>query len=173
MANLLPQLPRMLDAPRAPEVLVAAEHDQRLEAVMGRLVGVAETEVERMLAGEERHDVGGGDIGAEVGDQMAQVVLLLRAHRTVGDHHPHVLPRQPSDGVVDVNPCVDVFVRLQLRPRDAERLLAQLEAKARRLPVAAGRETVLALWIKGLKAPADALAADRVVSPRQVLEVLR
>jgi AAA+ ATPase superfamily predicted ATPase len=51
-------------------------------------------------------------------------------------------------------------------PRDAERLLAELEGKARRLPVAAGREVVLALW---LKAP----AGDRVVPPRQVLDVLR
>jgi len=58
-------------------------------------------------------------------------------------------------------------------PRDAGRLLAELENKARRLPVTAGRETVLALWIKGLKAPADTLCVDRVVTPRQVLEVLR
>jgi uncharacterized protein len=55
-------------------------------------------------------------------------------------------------------------------PRDAERLLAQLEDKARRLPIAAGRETVLALW---LKAPTGKLAAGRVITPRQVLEVLR
>jgi AAA+ ATPase superfamily predicted ATPase len=55
-------------------------------------------------------------------------------------------------------------------PRDAERLLAQLAAKARRLPVAAGREVTLALW---LKAPVDGPAAGRVVTPRQVLDVLR
>lgn len=55
-------------------------------------------------------------------------------------------------------------------PRDPERLLAQLEDKARRLPLAAGRETVLALW---LKTPAGGRTADRVVTPRQVLEVLR
>lgn len=55
-------------------------------------------------------------------------------------------------------------------PRDTGRLLAELENKARRLPVAAGRETVLALW---LKASSDILPADRVVTPRQVLEVLR
>lgn len=51
-------------------------------------------------------------------------------------------------------------------PRDTGRLLAELEAKARRLPLAAGRELVLALW---LKAP----AAGLVVTPRQVLDVLR
>ncbi|HKI05509.1 MAG TPA: DUF234 domain-containing protein [Thermoanaerobaculia bacterium] len=55
-------------------------------------------------------------------------------------------------------------------PRDAERLLAQLEAKARRLPVAAGKEVVPALW---LKAPVEGPAANRVVTPRQVLDVLR
>jgi hypothetical protein len=55
-------------------------------------------------------------------------------------------------------------------PSDPERLLAELEAKARRLPVAAGREVVIALW---LKAPAGGPAAERVVTPRQVLGVLR
>ncbi len=55
-------------------------------------------------------------------------------------------------------------------PRDAERLLAQLEDKARRLPAAAGRQVVSTLW---LKAPVDGVAADRVITPRQVLDVLR
>jgi AAA+ ATPase superfamily predicted ATPase len=55
-------------------------------------------------------------------------------------------------------------------PRDAGRLLAELEAKARRLPMATGREIVPALW---LKAPAGGLDAGYVVTPRQVLDVLR
>lgn len=55
-------------------------------------------------------------------------------------------------------------------PRDVERLLAEVEAKARRLPLAEGREVVPVLW---LKAPVDGPAASRVVTPRQVLEVLR
>lgn len=55
-------------------------------------------------------------------------------------------------------------------PSDAERLLAELDSKARRLPVAAGREVVLALW---LKEPVGGKIADRVVTPRQVLDVLR
>lgn len=55
-------------------------------------------------------------------------------------------------------------------PKDTERLLAELEAKARRLPVATGKEVVLALW---LKAPVEGPGADRVVTPRQVLDVLR
>lgn len=55
-------------------------------------------------------------------------------------------------------------------PRDAERLFAELAAKARRLPMTAGREVVLVLC---LKAPGDGSAAGRVVTPRQVLDVLR
>ena len=53
---------------------------------------------------------------------------------------------------------------------DVGRLLAELDAKARRLPVAAGREVVLALW---LKEPVAGTSADRVATPRQVLDVLR
>ncbi len=55
-------------------------------------------------------------------------------------------------------------------PKDAGRLLAELDAKARRLPVAAGKEIVPALW---LKAPVEGVAADSLVTPRQVLDVLR
>jgi AAA+ ATPase superfamily predicted ATPase len=55
-------------------------------------------------------------------------------------------------------------------PRGAERLLADLAAKAQRLPLAAGRNVVSALW---LKAPVGGRAADRVVTPRRVLDVLR
>lgn len=58
-------------------------------------------------------------------------------------------------------------------PRDAGRLLAELESKTRRLPIVNGRETVLALWLKGLKGPSDALPTGHVITPRQVLEVLR
>ncbi|MFL6291441.1 MAG: ATP-binding protein [Thermoanaerobaculia bacterium] len=55
-------------------------------------------------------------------------------------------------------------------PRDAGRLLAELETKARRLPIATGREVVPALW---LKTPIAGQTAARVVTPRQVLDVLR
>lgn len=55
-------------------------------------------------------------------------------------------------------------------PRDAGRLLDELADKARRLPLAAGREVVPALW---LKSPAGGLAADRLITPRQVLDLLR
>jgi len=55
-------------------------------------------------------------------------------------------------------------------PRDAARLLAELEGKAKRLPFAAGREVVTALW---LKAPVEGDVGKQVVTPRQVLDVLR
>ena len=54
-------------------------------------------------------------------------------------------------------------------PRDAGRLLAELEAKARLLPFAAGREVVPMLW---LREPVADLGG-RVVTPRQALAALR
>ena len=119
-ANLLAQLPRVLDAARAADVLVAAEHDERREAVMRGLVGVAEAEIQRVLARQKRHDLCARDVGAEVGDEMAQVVFFLRADGAVGDHHAHVLPRQRSDRVIGVDPRVDAFGRFELRPRRTE-----------------------------------------------------
>jgi hypothetical protein len=55
-------------------------------------------------------------------------------------------------------------------PRDATRLLAELEDKARRLPFVAGREVVPALW---LKTRVTGVSPEHVVTPRQVLDVLR
>jgi len=55
-------------------------------------------------------------------------------------------------------------------PRDADRLFAELEAKARQLPLSGGREIVLALW---LKAPVAGLPSNLVVTADQVLDVLR
>ena len=53
---------------------------------------------------------------------------------------------------------------------DFEQPIAELETKTGRLPFAAGKEVVQALW---LKAPVQGVEADRVVTPGQVLEVLR
>ncbi len=55
-------------------------------------------------------------------------------------------------------------------PRDPDRLIAELEEKARRLPEVEGREVVAALW---LKAGGKGVGAERLVGPRTVLEVLR
>ncbi len=55
-------------------------------------------------------------------------------------------------------------------PRDPDRLIAELEEKARRLPEVEGREVVAALW---LKAGGKGVGAERLVGPRTVLDVLR
>lgn len=54
--------------------------------------------------------------------------------------------------------------------RDAERLLAELEEKARQLPEVGGREVVAALW---LKAGVKGIEPERLVLPRLVLGALR
>lgn len=55
-------------------------------------------------------------------------------------------------------------------PRDTKRLAAALERKAASLPFVRGREVRVALW---LRASTAAPARARVLTPRQVLEVLR
>ena len=117
LANRLAQLPRVLDAARPAHVLVAAEHDERLEPVMHGLIAVAETELERMFGREERHDVGARGLRPEVGHQVPQVVLFLRADGAVGDHHAHVLARERADRVVGVDPRVDALGRFELGAR--------------------------------------------------------
>ena len=96
-ANHLAQLPCVLDAARAADVLVTTEDDERREAVMNCLIGVAETEVDRMLGGQERDDVIARGFSAEIGHEVTQVVLFLRSSGAVGDHHPDALPGQRAD----------------------------------------------------------------------------
>jgi len=55
-------------------------------------------------------------------------------------------------------------------PREGRRLLAELANRAERLPFVDGREVVPMLW---LAAAPDDIAKSQVVTPRQVLEVLR
>jgi hypothetical protein len=119
-ANHLPQLPGVLERSRPADVLVAAEDDQRRKAVVHRLVGVGLAELQRVLGREERNDLVAADGVAEVGDEMAQVVFLLRADGAVGDHDAHVMARQRSDRVVGVDPRVHSFRRFELRPRRTE-----------------------------------------------------
>ncbi|HEX4953577.1 MAG TPA: ATP-binding protein [Thermoanaerobaculia bacterium] len=54
--------------------------------------------------------------------------------------------------------------------QSTERLLLDLAAKAERLPLAQGREVLLRLW---LRTSAPEAPAETVVTPRQVLDVLR
>jgi hypothetical protein len=120
LPNQLTQLPGVFHRPRPAHVLVAAEHDQGGEAVLHDLVGVAQAEVDRVLGGEEGNDALARHVGPEVGHQVAQVVLFLRAHGAVGHHHLHVAPDETTDGVVGVDPGVDAGRRLQFRSRRAQ-----------------------------------------------------
>ncbi len=66
--------------------------------------------------------------------------------------------------------CVLVGEVKWAAPRDAARILKELERKAERLPFVEGREVHLALWLKG---SVPHLANRHLVTPRQVLDVLR
>ena len=48
---------------------------------------------------------------------MAQVVFLLRADGAVGEKHERVLPRQPPDGVIGVDPRVHALAGCELGAR--------------------------------------------------------
>src|SRR5688572_4767221 len=76
-ANVLAQLPRMLDAAWPADVRVTAQHDDRRKAMMFGLVGIAQAELQRMFAGEEWDDAGAGGFRAEIGDEVAKVVFFL------------------------------------------------------------------------------------------------
>src|SRR5213075_2082352 len=56
-ANLLAQLPRVLDASCAADALVSSQNDERGETVLPRLLRVRQAEVERVLGRKERDDV--------------------------------------------------------------------------------------------------------------------
>ena len=55
-------------------------------------------------------------------------------------------------------------------PREAGRIMNELQQKIERLPFVKGREVTPLLWLKD--APAD-LARTQVVTPHQVLDALR
>jgi uncharacterized protein len=133
------------------------------------LVGVVEEEVFQRL----------GHHAGEVWEELARasVPLLPTGGRTwgpAGRWWGPGLDRQPLEvdlvaSSIDGRSVLVGEVKWAV-PKDAERLLAELEAKARRLPVAIGKEIVLALW---LKAPVKGEAAGQVVTPRQVLDALK
>src|SRR5262245_5316583 len=73
-----------------------------------------------MLARQERDHVRAGDAGAEICDEVSEVVLLLGADRAIRDHHPNVEPRERADRMIRVDPRIDPFARLELGARRAE-----------------------------------------------------
>src|SRR4029077_1808824 len=98
----------------AADPLVTAEHHQRRKSVLPRLLGIRETELHRMLGRQERDDVLACDVTPEVRHEMAQVVLLLRTHRTVRQEDAYIASGKAANGMVRVDPCVHPFARAQL-----------------------------------------------------------
>src|SRR3954451_12294435 len=74
--DLFPQLPRVLDASPRSDALVAPKYNQCLESVVMRPVCVRETVVERVLAGEERHDSRARYVAAQIDHEVAEIVFF-------------------------------------------------------------------------------------------------
>jgi hypothetical protein len=111
------KLPCVLDRAGWTDVLVAAQHDQRLEVVVPCALGVGEAVLERVLRRQKRHHQVARDAGAEVGDQVPEVVLLLQPDGAVGEKDRDAPPREATDCVVGVNPRVHALRSGQLRSR--------------------------------------------------------
>jgi hypothetical protein len=75
---------------------------------------VGETELERVLGRQERNDARSIDVLPEVGDEVADVVLLLRADRAVGQADEGVAAGEGADRVVGVDPRAHAGVRVEL-----------------------------------------------------------
>ncbi len=101
------QLPAVLDTPRRADVAVAAQHHQRLEAQRVRPIRVAQTVRQRVLGGQKRYHHVSRRLCAQVGAQMAQVVLLLLTDGAVGQEDKGLVAGQPPDRVVGIDPRVD------------------------------------------------------------------
>jgi hypothetical protein len=84
------------------------------------LFRVRQAEVEGMLGGQEWDDMIARDVVSEVGDQVAQIVFLLRTDRAVGEEHAHRAACQIAHGVVRVDPRVHPFARSKLCARWTE-----------------------------------------------------
>ncbi len=115
--DLVPQLPRVLDATRRTDVLVTAEYYQCVEAVLVRPVRVRQAVVHRMLARQKRHDPRPRDIHPQIDQQVAEVVLLLQSNRAVGEEDRGAPAGEALDRVVGVDPRVHARGGFELRAR--------------------------------------------------------
>ena len=116
----LPQLPGMLHRSRRADALVSAEHDQGGKTALVRAVRIRQAVLHRVLGRQKRDDAVAGDVEAEIGDKVTEVVLFRRAHRAVGEEHERPLARQPPHRVVGVNPRVHAFRGGELGARRAQ-----------------------------------------------------
>ena len=106
LPDVLAQLPRMFNATGRPDALVAPEHDERLEAVIACPIGIRKAVIDPVFARQERDDTGSRHVGAEIDDQMPQVVFFFRPDGAVGEKHDGPAARQAADGVIRINPRV-------------------------------------------------------------------
>ena len=116
----LPQLPRMLHASRMPDVLVAAQDDERLEPVLLRAIRVRHAVAHRVLARQERDDLRSRDVTPEVDDQVPEVVLFLRSDGAVRQEDVGTVARQIPYGVVGIDPGIHAGRRFELGSRGPE-----------------------------------------------------
>jgi len=107
----------VLDAARHAERAVPPEHDKRGKTVLPRTLRIRNAVAERMLAREERHDPLPRHIGAEVRDEVSEVVFLRATHGAVGQEHVRAALRESADGVVGVDPGVHPLRTCQFRKR--------------------------------------------------------
>src|SRR5262245_44747798 len=91
LADRFAQLPRVLDTSGRTNRAIAAEDDERAEALLPGALGITETELERMLCREERHHAIARHVGAEIDDQMPQVLLFVRADGAVREKYERLV----------------------------------------------------------------------------------
>ena len=89
-----------------PTVAIAAEDDERAEAFVPGALGVRETELERMLRREERHDAIARHVGPEIDDEVPEVLLFVRADGAVGQEHERPAAHEAAHRMVRVDPRV-------------------------------------------------------------------
>jgi hypothetical protein len=73
----------MLHAPRSSHRAIPTENDECGKAMVARPFGVGQTITERVFARQERHDMVTWHVGAQVRDEVPEVVLLGRADRAI------------------------------------------------------------------------------------------
>ena len=91
LAQEAPQLPGVLHAPGRPDRLVAAEDDQRREAALVRAFGVRQAVLDAVFRRQKRHDALARHVGAQIDDEVPEVVLLVRADGAVGEEDERAL----------------------------------------------------------------------------------
>ena len=107
----------MVHRTRGAKALVSSKHDERLEAVMMRAIRISETELERVLARQERDHARPGHISPQVDDEVTKVVFFSRSDGAVGQEHERAVARQAAHRVIRIDPRISARGRFQFRTR--------------------------------------------------------